>query len=116
MNTCQHVWVAGMMYVHDEDAAAVAAVRPVVCESCDTTYSDTQQPTNEPPTAPYLCLLKGCQMVKDGIQHYPHCPTCGDTHRIVSGIPGRVIGGTWISGAVQHHCRACGSLLQHRPT
>lgn len=35
---CRHRWVAGMMYVHDEDVAAVAAIRPVVCEKCDAPY------------------------------------------------------------------------------
>jgi hypothetical protein len=35
--TCRHSWVAGMMYVHDEDLATVAAVRTVECEHCDVT-------------------------------------------------------------------------------
>lgn len=36
---CAHRWVAGMAYVHDEDAEAVAAVRPLSCEKCDRPYS-----------------------------------------------------------------------------
>ncbi len=35
---CAHAWVAGMMNVHDEDVAAVAAARPVECERCGQTY------------------------------------------------------------------------------
>jgi hypothetical protein len=34
---CQHVYVAGMMYVSDEDLAAVSAMRLVECERCDWT-------------------------------------------------------------------------------
>ena len=37
---CLHAWVAGMMYVNDEDVADVAEVRPVECESCERTYAD----------------------------------------------------------------------------
>ncbi len=33
-----HSWVAGMMVVHPEDVASVAAVREVVCETCDKVY------------------------------------------------------------------------------
>ena len=33
-----HRWVAGMMYVHDEDVESVAAVRPVECERCEYVY------------------------------------------------------------------------------
>ena len=35
---CKHSWVAGMMYVHDEDLDDVAAVRKVECEKCDKVY------------------------------------------------------------------------------
>lgn len=35
---CSHVWVAGMCYVDDEDVAAIAAIRPVSCEKCDSVY------------------------------------------------------------------------------
>jgi hypothetical protein len=33
---CRHSWVAGMMYVHDEDLVTIAAMRPVECERCET--------------------------------------------------------------------------------
>lgn len=39
MDTCDHVGVAGMMYVHAEDLDYVAATRLVECEKCDATYS-----------------------------------------------------------------------------
>src|SRR5574341_560762 len=32
---CGHVWIAGMMYVHEEDLGAVASVRRVECERCE---------------------------------------------------------------------------------
>jgi hypothetical protein len=32
---CNHRWVAGMCYVHDEDVASVAETRSVTCEKCD---------------------------------------------------------------------------------
>lgn len=35
---CRHSWVAGMIYVADEDLDTVAANRPVKCEYCDATY------------------------------------------------------------------------------
>ena len=34
---CQHSWVAGVMVVHDEDLATVAASRTVECERCELT-------------------------------------------------------------------------------
>jgi hypothetical protein len=34
---CTHSWVAGMMYVHAEDLAGVAAVRTAECERCELT-------------------------------------------------------------------------------
>lgn len=36
---CRHVWVAGMIYVADEDLDTVAAIRPVKCEKCDSLYA-----------------------------------------------------------------------------
>lgn len=36
---CRHSWVAGMMYVHDEDLDAVARMRTVECERCEVVYS-----------------------------------------------------------------------------
>lgn len=33
-----HTWIAGMMYVNDEDVEAVAAVRTVECETCERVY------------------------------------------------------------------------------
>lgn len=36
---CRHTWVAGMMYVHDEDVETVAAERHVSCEKCDASWS-----------------------------------------------------------------------------
>lgn len=41
---CNHQWVAGMMVVHDEDVESVAAIRPVVCEKCDRSYNDRNEP------------------------------------------------------------------------
>jgi hypothetical protein len=35
---CLHEWTAGMMIVHDEDVAAVAALRPVECSKCELAY------------------------------------------------------------------------------
>jgi hypothetical protein len=35
LTDCRHSWVAGMMYVSDEDVAAVAAVE---CEQCERVY------------------------------------------------------------------------------
>lgn len=35
---CEHSWVAGLMYVHDEDLDAVAKIRPITCERCDAVY------------------------------------------------------------------------------
>lgn len=35
MDICRHRWVAGMMYVHDEDLVSVARVRNVECERCE---------------------------------------------------------------------------------
>jgi hypothetical protein len=37
ITSCRHVWVAGMMYVHDEDLAGCAAARTVECERCELT-------------------------------------------------------------------------------
>lgn len=37
---CRHAWVAGMMYVDDEDVEAVNAVRPVECEACGRSYAE----------------------------------------------------------------------------
>lgn len=39
MSECRHSWVAGMMYVADEDLETVAAMRSVTCEYCDAEYS-----------------------------------------------------------------------------
>lgn len=42
---CRHSWVAGMMYVSDEDVASVAeeraakGIRPVECETCEKVYA-----------------------------------------------------------------------------
>jgi hypothetical protein len=36
---CDHVWVAGMMYVHVEDVEAIAKIRKVTCEKCDVRYN-----------------------------------------------------------------------------
>lgn len=44
---CRHVWVAGMMYVHDEDVEAVAAIRPVECERCEVPFSPGLQYADE---------------------------------------------------------------------
>jgi hypothetical protein len=44
---CRHVWVAGMMYVHDEDVESVAAVRPVECERCEVPFSPGMQYADE---------------------------------------------------------------------
>lgn len=38
--SCQHSWVAGMMYVHPEDCASVSQMRDVTCEKCDVTWSE----------------------------------------------------------------------------
>lgn len=35
---CYHEWVGGMMVIHPEDLAEVAAVRKVVCSKCDHQY------------------------------------------------------------------------------
>jgi hypothetical protein len=42
--TCRHSWVAGMMYVHDEDLDAVYAARSargetIECERCEAVYT-----------------------------------------------------------------------------
>lgn len=34
-----HTWVAGMMYVHNEDVATIARNRLVECEKCGISYS-----------------------------------------------------------------------------
>lgn len=36
---CAHSWVAGMVYVHDEDLDMVARMRRVECERCETVYA-----------------------------------------------------------------------------
>ena len=36
---CRHVWIAGMMYVADEDAAQVAKTQRVTCEKCDHVFN-----------------------------------------------------------------------------
>jgi len=37
---CRHSWVAGMMYLSDDDAEAIAATRKVECEKCERIYAD----------------------------------------------------------------------------
>jgi hypothetical protein len=37
-NECRHSWVAGMMYVDDEDLDYIAANRKVECEKCEEVY------------------------------------------------------------------------------
>lgn len=34
----KHSWVAGMMYVHEEDVASIARNRHVECEKCEISY------------------------------------------------------------------------------
>jgi hypothetical protein len=41
-DTCLHAWVAGMMYVHEEDLEYVAAARQVECEKCEKIYVSEQ--------------------------------------------------------------------------
>jgi len=41
---CRHSWVAGMMYVHEEDLDTVSAERPVTCEQCDAVYGRRNPP------------------------------------------------------------------------
>lgn len=36
-------WVAGMMYVHEEDLDTVAEARPVECESCERVYEPARR-------------------------------------------------------------------------
>lgn len=36
--TAGHLWTAGLVYVHPEDVAEVARVRPVTCQRCDRVY------------------------------------------------------------------------------
>jgi len=38
-----HVWVAGMMYVHQEDVAEIARNRHVECERCEISYKQFKQ-------------------------------------------------------------------------
>jgi hypothetical protein len=42
---CQHAWVAGMMYVHEEDLDYVAQVRQVECEKCELIYQSQTEVT-----------------------------------------------------------------------
>jgi hypothetical protein len=39
-HSCTHSWVAGMMYVHDDDLDTVAETRAVICEDCDMKYGE----------------------------------------------------------------------------
>ena len=45
---CLHVWVAGLMYVTDEDVEAVAAARLVVCQKCEVKYQDRDKTQDNP--------------------------------------------------------------------
>jgi hypothetical protein len=39
---CRHSWVAGMLYVSDEDLDTVAASRTVECEKCEAVYGGAE--------------------------------------------------------------------------
>jgi hypothetical protein len=62
-----HVWVAGMMHVHTEDLATVAAIRAVTCESCDLAYGDTWRPS--------FAVIEFTAEVTSSSRTYAHVPT-----------------------------------------
>lgn len=40
-NECCHVWVAGMLYVADEDLITVSSRRSVECEECGVLFDES---------------------------------------------------------------------------
>lgn len=78
--TYRHAWVAGMMYVNNEDVSEVAKVRAVECEDCETVYRECHRCDLPIVKVGSVWVVTGTDSTADGLSYCPPNPDHAGHH------------------------------------
>lgn len=88
-----------------------SAIECTVTDEIDVLLEDTHDshPSWESWSRDYHAL------VAMPVRESPQCSKCFDVAPVTSWVPGRVMGGTWVSGVTIVECGNCGHRIDYRP-